>query len=106
MKKIGTSLCNVPAGFNLGNQAKKIFVEREQMLKGEMPINWGFAEMMSYASLLSEGYPIRLTGQDVRRGTFSHRHACVFDAKSGEDYISLSSIASENNNRSDIYDSV
>ena len=106
MKKIGTSLCNVPAGFNLGNQAKKIFSEREQMLKGEIPINWGFAEMMSYASLLSEGYPIRLTGQDVRRGTFSHRHACVFDAKSGEDYISLSSIASENKNRFDIYDSL
>ena len=46
MKKIGTNLCNVPAGFNLGNQAKKIFAEREQMLKGEIPINWGFAEMM------------------------------------------------------------
>jgi len=76
------------------------------MLKGEIPINWGFAEMMSYASLLSEGYPIRLTGQDVRRGTFSHRHACVFDAKSGEDYITLSSIASENKNRFDIYDSL
>jgi len=61
---------------------------------------------MSYASLLSEGYPIRVTGQDVRRGTFSHRHACVFDKETGDGYIPLSKIARDHNTRFDIYDSL
>ena len=61
---------------------------------------------MSYASLLSEGFPIRVTGQDVRRGTFSHRHACVFDKETGDGYIPLSKIARDHNTRFDIYDSL
>jgi 2-oxoglutarate dehydrogenase E1 component len=61
---------------------------------------------MSYASLLSEGYPIRVTGQDVRRGTFSHRHACVFDKETGDGFIPLSKIAKDHNTRFDIYDSL
>ena len=76
------------------------------MNEGGLEINWGFAESMSYASLLSEGYPIRITGQDVRRGTFSHRHACVFDQETGDGYIPLSKIARDHNTRFDIYDSL
>jgi 2-oxoglutarate dehydrogenase E1 component len=56
--------------------------------------------------LLSEDYPIRITGQDVRRGTFSHRHACVFDKETGDGYIPLSKIARDYNTRFDIYDSL
>jgi 2-oxoglutarate dehydrogenase E1 component len=76
------------------------------MNEGSLEINWGFAESMSYASLLSEGFPIRVTGQDVRRGTFSHRHACVFDKETGDGYIPLSKIARDHNTRFDIYDSL
>jgi 2-oxoglutarate dehydrogenase E1 component len=76
------------------------------MNEGSLEINWGFAESMSYASLLSEGYPIRVTGQDVRRGTFSHRHACVFDKETGDGCIPLSKIARDHNTRFDIYDSL
>ena len=76
------------------------------MNKGDVGINWGFAENMAYATLLSEGYPIRITGQDVRRGTFSHRHACVFDQNNGDGYIPLSKIAKDNTVRFDIYDSL
>ena len=48
------------------------------MAKGDLPINWGFGEMIAYASLLEENFPIRFTGQDIRRGTFDHRHAVIF----------------------------
>ena len=76
------------------------------MNKGELKINWGFAETMAYATLLQEKYPIRISGQDVRRGTFSHRHACVFDSKNGLGFIPLSDIANEYNTRFNIYDSL
>ena len=74
------------------SQATKIFEDRIKMTDENIPINWGYAESMAYATLLNEGYPIRITGQDVRRGTFSHRHACVFDSKSGMGFIPLSEI--------------
>ena len=103
---LGRKVCEVPDSFQLGNQALKIFNDRKKMTDASLDINWGYAENMAYASLLEEGYPIRITGQDVRRGTFSHRHACVFDKDSGEGFIPLSEIARENNTRFDIYDSL
>jgi 2-oxoglutarate dehydrogenase E1 component len=63
-------ITSAPDSFKLGRQVSKVFEDRKLMAAGEIPINWGFAESMAYATLLSEGYPIRLTGQDVRRGTF------------------------------------
>ena len=104
--KLAKDICKIPNTFNLGSQASKIFEERLKMNNGEMRLNWGFAENMAYATLLSEGYPIRITGQDVRRGTFSHRHACVFDSETGMGFIPLSEIAEKNNTRFDIYDSL
>jgi 2-oxoglutarate dehydrogenase E1 component len=59
LKKLGEQICEVPNSFNLGTQASKIFDDRRKMNEGSLEINWGFAESMSYASLLSEGYPIR-----------------------------------------------
>ena len=105
-KELGQNIANVPKTLNLGSQASKIFEDRKKMTSSEIPINWGYAEIMAYASLLKEGYPIRITGQDVRRGTFSHRHACVFDSKTGMGYIPLSEIANQNDTRFDIYDSL
>ena len=105
-KELGQNIANIPKTFNLGSQASKIFEDRKKMTSSEIPINWGYAEIMAYASLLKEGYPIRITGQDVRRGTFSHRHACVFDSKTGMGYIPLSEIANQKDTRFDIYDSL
>ena len=104
--KLGKDICKVPKSFNLGNQARKIFEDRLSMTNEKTSINWGYAEIMAYGSLLKEGYPIRISGQDVRRGTFSHRHACVFDSKSGVGFIPLSEIAEKNDTRFDIYDSL
>ena len=105
-KELGHDICSIPKSFSLGSQATKIFEDRIKMTDENIPINWGYAESMAYATLLNEGYPIRITGQDVRRGTFSHRHACVFDSKSGMGFIPLSEIAEKNNTRFDIYDSL
>jgi len=105
-KKLGKDICKIPRSFNLGSQATKIFEDRLNMTNENTPLNWGYAESMAYATLLQEGYPIRISGQDVRRGTFSHRHACVFDSKSGMGFIPLSEIAEKNNTRFDIYDSL
>ena len=105
-KNLAENIVKVPDSFQLGSQAKKIFNDRLEMNHEKSPVNWGFAENMAYATLLSEGYPIRITGQDVRRGTFSHRHACVFDANSGTGFIPLSEIANQNKTRFDIYDSL
>ena len=105
-KELGRDICSIPKSFSLGSQATKIFEDRIKMTDENIPINWGYAESMAYATLLNEGYPIRITGQDVRRGTFSHRHACVFDSKSGMGFIPLSEIAEKNNSRFDIYDSL
>ena len=103
---LGSQISSVPNSFKLGIQAKKIFEDRKKMNEGVLEINWGFAENMAYATLLSESFPIRITGQDVRRGTFSHRHACVFDKEDGQGFIPLSKIAEAHNTRFDIYDSL
>ena len=105
-ESLGVDICEVPETFNIGKQASKIFKDRLDITKTKTMANWGYAEIMAYATLLSEGYPIRITGQDVRRGTFSHRHACVFDAQTGDGYIPLATIAEKHNTKFDIYDSL
>ncbi len=106
LKKLGKEIISVPKEFNIGSQASKIFADRQEMNLGNISLNWGYAEIMAYATLLKDGYPIRLTGQDVRRGTFSHRHACIFDSKTGMGHISLSELAEKNKTSFDIYDSL
>ena len=94
-----------PDGFPLQRQVSKILEDRRKMAAGAMPINWGFAENLAYASLLQEGSPIRLTGQDVGRGTFSHRHAVLHNQSDGSTYIPLQHI-SESQAKFSIYDSL
>ena len=76
------------------------------MAKGEMKLNWGFSEIIAYSSLLREGYPIRFSGQDIRRGTFDHRHAVIFDQKTGETYYPLNKFADKGKTNIGIYDSI
>ena len=103
--ELSESITSAPDGFKLGRQVNKVFEDRKLMAASKIPINWGFAESMAYATLLSEGYPIRLTGQDVRRGTFSHRHAAIYNAEDGLGHIPLVNVARESSTRMDIYDS-
>ena len=95
-----------PKDFVFQRQVEKIFADRIEMMKGNTPVNWGFAENMAYATLLDQGYPIRFSGQDVRRGTFSHRHAVVLNQKDGIGSMPLTEIANNADTTIDIYDSL
>ena len=83
-----------PENFALQRQVGKILEDRRKMAAGAMPLNWGAAETLAYATLLREGYPVRLTGQDVGRGTFSHRHAVLHHQKDATSYVPLKHISS------------
>jgi 2-oxoglutarate dehydrogenase E1 component len=94
-----------PESFPLQRQVTKILEDRRKMAAGAMPVNWGFAENLAYATLLREGHPVRFTGQDVGRGTFSHRHAVLHNQSDGSTYIPLQHLG-EGQAIFDIYDSL
>ncbi|GKZ01039.1 hypothetical protein MPSEU_001055300 [Mayamaea pseudoterrestris] len=89
LREIGTKAGSVPEGFKLHRQMEKIFKSRRDMSQEGKAIDWGTAEAMAYGSLLIEGNHVRLTGQDVQRGTFSHRHAVVKDQDTEAEYTPL-----------------
>jgi 2-oxoglutarate dehydrogenase E1 component len=93
IKKMAASMEALPQGFVVQPQVAKMLEARKKMTEGELPINWGYGEAMAFASLLNDGYPIRLCGQDAGRGTFAHRHAVLHDQNNDEIYIPLSHIA-------------
>ena len=89
---LASAITRVPAGFKLHPRVARIVTDREKMAAGEIPMDWGFAELMAYGSILRDGFKVRLTGQDSRRGTFFHRHAALHDQATGRSYVSLDDI--------------
>lgn len=92
LKKIGKILSEVPQNFHPHPKLVKLLDSRKNMAEGKDPVDWGMGELLAYGSLLYEGTSVRLTGQDVVRGTFTHRHAGLYDVKTGEQYIALDHI--------------
>ena len=82
-----------PAGFDMNKKLQSQFLKRRTTLNAEGEVDWGLAEGLAFASLLGDGTPIRLTGQDVERGTFSHRHAVLHDMRTNAKYVPLQHIA-------------
>uniref|UniRef100_A0A7S1V5I3 Transketolase-like pyrimidine-binding domain-containing protein n=1 Tax=Grammatophora oceanica TaxID=210454 RepID=A0A7S1V5I3_9STRA len=93
LRDIGMKAGTVPENFKLHRQMGKIFKARREMAEKGEGIDWGTAEAMAFGSLLLEGNHVRITGQDVQRGTFSHRHAVVKDQASEEEYTPLNYLA-------------
>jgi 2-oxoglutarate dehydrogenase E1 component len=89
LQTLSARLLKLGEGFTLHPRVHKIYEDRAKMAAGEMPMDWGFAETVAYASLVNEGFAVRLSGQDTRRGTFFHRHATVHDFKTGARYTPL-----------------
>ncbi len=92
LRKVGDLLGQVPQGFNPHPKLIKLLETRRNMAAGKEPLDWGMGELLAYGSLLSEGTSVRLTGQDCVRGTFTHRHAGLYDVKTGEQYVALDQI--------------
>ena len=92
LKELADKMAQLPEGFVLQRQVTKIQDDRRKMAAGAHEVNWGFAEVMAYATLLREGYGVRITGQDVGRGTFSHRHAVLHNQKDGSAYVPLKNL--------------
>jgi 2-oxoglutarate dehydrogenase E1 component len=94
LRALGKAITTYPTDWNLHPRVLAIMQAREKMVNGDLALDWGCAENLAYASLVQEGYPIRLTGQDSGRGTFFHRHAVLHDQTTGRTYVPLQHIAS------------
>lgn len=95
IKKLGKELYTLPDNFTVQRQVGLTITARLKMAEGEIPCDWGFAENLAYATLVHEGYSVRMSGQDCRRGTFAHRHAALHDQITGEVIVPLHKLNSE-----------
>ncbi len=95
LKKIATGLTTTPENFNVNPKIKRLLASKMKTFASGEGIDWGFAESLSFGSLLIEGTPIRLSGQDSERGTFSQRHAVFYDVENRESYTPLRSLDPE-----------
>jgi len=93
---LSQKIAEIPDGFSINPKIKRMLDSRLEAIENNGPIDWGNAENLAYASLLIEGHSVRLTGQDVERGTFSHRNAVLFDSKTGATHTPLEQLCNDN----------
>ena len=103
--KIADAITTLPAEKNILRKTVKLINERKDMFSNGTAIDWGLAEMLAYGTLLHEGHNVRISGQDVQRGTFSHRHAIIKSDDSEEEIILLNNVSKKNNTTFSIYNS-
>jgi 2-oxoglutarate dehydrogenase E1 component len=94
LRTLGKAITTYPTDWKLHPRVLAIMQAREKMMNGDLALDWGAAENLAYASLIQQGYPVRLTGQDSGRGTFFHRHAVLHDQGTGRSYVPLQHLAS------------
>jgi 2-oxoglutarate dehydrogenase E1 component len=92
IRRLSDTLTALPEGFELHNRVQRIMNDRKKMAAGEIPMDWGFAETMAYATLIEAGMKLRLVGQDSGRGTFFHRHAVLHNQSDGRTITPLQRI--------------
>ncbi|MCX6129784.1 MAG: 2-oxoglutarate dehydrogenase E1 component [Proteobacteria bacterium] len=95
VQEIVASATRVPEGFKPNSKIERLLKSRQEMLDGEGLIDWGLAEFLAYGSLALEGKHVRLSGQDCKRGTFSHRHAVIRDAETGQSLSLLNQLSKD-----------
>lgn len=94
LSELADKLTTLPPGKKFFDKTVRLFAERKNMVEKGRTVNWAMAELLAYASLLAEGIPVRMSGQDVERGTFSHRHAVIPVEDSEEQFIPLNHLGS------------
>jgi 2-oxoglutarate dehydrogenase E1 component len=92
LRSITEAITRVPEHFTIHPKLARQLEARRKQIEERQPVDWSLAEALGFGSLLLEGHPVRLSGQDSRRGTFSQRHAVLFDVRTGEPYVPLSAI--------------
>ena len=90
---IGEALASYPKGFHIHLKVKKLLEQRLEMARGKRTIDYGMAEALAFGSLVKQGTPVRLTGQDSRRGTFNQRHAALMDIETEQEYVPLEHVS-------------
>ncbi|MEN1957170.1 2-oxoglutarate dehydrogenase E1 component [Luteimonas changyuni] len=105
LKALAKAITTIPEGVQLHSRVSKVYEDRRRMAAGEIPADWGFAENLAYATVLDEGFGLRLVGQDVGRGTFTHRHAILHDQKTDNYYLPLQQLV-DSPERATIIDSL
>jgi 2-oxoglutarate dehydrogenase E1 component len=90
---VGRSLVSFPEGFHVHPKVQKLLEQRLEMAEGKRTLDYGMAEALAFGSLISQGVPVRLSGQDSRRGTFNQRHAALIDIETEEEYVPLQHIS-------------
>jgi len=94
LKRLGLKFTELPDGLSVHPRLKRVIGQRRKAIESGQGIDWATAEHLAFATLLLEGYPVRLSGQDVGRGTFSHRHAAIYDQNNEDKYYPLQNIDS------------
>ena len=92
LSAVGELVARYPDGFHIHPKVKKLLQQRLEMTRGQRPVDYGMAEAMAFATLLRQGVPLRLSGQDSRRGTFNQRHAALYDTETEAAYLALEHI--------------
>lgn len=93
LRSLSERMLTLPESFKLHPRVAKIMDDRRKMAAGALALDWGFAENMAYATLLEEGYQVRVAGQDSGRGTFFHRHAVLHNLNDGSSYVPLANLS-------------
>jgi len=105
VEKVGQALITIPEGFKPLKQVEKLLRDRKAAFFEHRELGWAEAELLAYGSLLLQNTPVRMSGQDVKRGTFSHRHAYIWDANTNESYCALNHL-DKNQAKFHIYNSL
>jgi len=92
LRRVGSAITHLPESFTPHRTLKRVYAARRDMAEASEKVDWAMGEALAFGTLLTEGHHVRLSGQDVERGTFSHRHAILHDQKTGERYCPLDSI--------------
>ncbi len=106
LHQLSAILTNLPETFTPHRKIAALLNKRHKAVSEDGPIDWGTGEALAFASLVHEGTSVRLSGQDSRRGTFNHRHATLYDGKTGEPYTPLTKIAAQADCRFDVFNSM